>query len=219
MRTRNYALITCALALIISLPVNAANLYIGGSAAVSLPTGKFAGEEIEINQGAANRGTGLQAEIGMNGDIYDVYFSVREDNFPADAIYYGFDIDGEWKAPRLIYGARLHLSEMTKSTTDPLLGMAFTYGATTAKASIVYSGDRLTEKQTTLHSPGLMFETGVVFDVGKSVRGIFTLQYHSFAAELEDFIYDDFNNDYTIEVSNVDVTYVTFNLGLRFKIL
>lgn len=220
MRTTSFSLLLVLATVCFVTSSQAINLYIGGSAGLAFPTGDFEGSDIENQQGAAERGTAVQAEIGLNTDFSDLYIGIREDNFPANPVYNGFDIDGDWKAERLMYGARLHFSAMTKTRVDPLVGIALTYGPTEASADAAYQGSRVGDEQHLGSVPGLMFEGGTVFDIGKGVRGIVTLQYHTFVAELEDYEFESWwGSPITLDADDVDVTYIVLNLGLRFKVL
>lgn len=196
----------------------AVELYFGGNAGLTMPTGDFAKDDIEQIQGAAEGGTAMSAELGVHGLNGDFYVGFRQDYFPAASSFYGLGLDGSWKASRLVYGARLHLPNVTPSRVDPMFGVALTYGKTKVEAETDYVHDTYSAEQTTPDGAGLMLEGGVTFYLAKGFTGLASLQYHSFAAELEDydFTYDD--EGFRVNADDLDVTYVVLNLGVRFRL-
>lgn len=220
MKFKNLSSIVFAF-ILTSSSTHAFGLYISGTAGPTFPTASFAGTEIDNHQGAAKRGTGLQAEAGVSGDIFDLYVGMRGDEFPGETEYEGFDLNGEWRAERVLYGARLRLTAMAGPEWEPYLGFAVSNGATRAKVRTTYYHERLVTKQTTLDEPGTMLEAGVLFKLGKVAQAIASLQYHNFIAPLEDSEIDlPFEEDpLEIKTGNVRITFVALNLGLRFNLI
>ena len=184
--------------------------YLGANLQVNSPTGDFRKTDIVDEEGGAKTGMGGEIDVGITGGGGSVYAGFRFGKHTAEADYADtLSVNGDWKINRWVIGGRWHILGSTPLPLVPTVGGGVTIGKTKtdvsgSSGSVTRSADAVSKS-----SLGWFLELGALLKPPGPLSVIGDIQYHSFDADYESQIYN----------GKVNVSFFTFQLGLRYAIL
>jgi hypothetical protein len=183
--------------------------YLGLNLHVNSPTADFANTDLVDKQAGARTGWGGEADLGIDSRPGSVYVGYSWGRHDADARGQDRNIN-DWTVSRGILGARLHIFGTTESPIVPIVGGGATIGNSRYTARVSDDGGitYVDRKQTSENSIGWFLEGGAILRSSGPLSVLGSLQYHNFNADFKP----------VLDIDRVKVSYVTFQLGIRYNL-
>ncbi len=181
--------------------------YLGLNLHVNSPTADFAKTDLVDKNAGARTGWGGEADLGIDSGPGSVYVGYSWGRHDAEARGQDRTIN-DWTISRGILGARLHILGTTGTPIVPIIGGGATIGNSSYTARVSDDGGItfVDRKQTSENSIGWFLEGGAILRSTGPLSVLGSLQYHNFNAEFKP----------VLDLDKVKVSYVTFQLGLRY---
>ena len=189
--------------------------YVGVNLQLAKPIGDFGASDLMQRQGGAELGVGIEADVGVAGDIADFYAGLRSGRHSAESSstvnFFGLGevrAEGTWTITEWLVGTRLHMRRSLRHAVIPFVGVALTGGRVTADANGTAFDSIFSAKSVSDPVTSLLLEGGILFSFYRFADLVGSLQYQDFNAHFEDPLWN----------GNVQISYVNIHLGVIYRI-
>jgi len=182
--------------------------YLGFNLNLNVPQGDFAGNNLAAEEGGAQNGYGIGADVGLAGNIADVYLGYRVGTHDAQSTAFGARAEGKWTITQWALGARVHPKRSLDRAFVPMLGLALTNSRATADATGYVFSDTLTAKETSQSETSIMLEGGFLITMSSVAELALMLQQHDFDASF----------DHPLWNGSLNISYLTLHVGVVYRL-